>query len=438
MLELHKKYGHVVRIAPNEVSFDTAESLKDIYNQRAGHQVFIKGVFYEFGSFATGGITSIISERRPEAHKEMRNHLTSAFSERAILEQEEIVASSVDKLIRLVGTRGSSEKGVDMSTLFESMTFDIVGDLAFGETFEALDNGKKRHPWIRITLEGLKQGVLLDVFSHSPTIASFLRLLLRSELKKGMENCATNEKICYEAIKRRIAKNTDRKDFYTRILEERDPKIVSDKQLAARASDLVIAGSSTTATSLAATLYYLLQNPSSLEKLRAEVRSTFNEYADITYSSTQSMEYLRAVILEGLRIYPPVPLALPRIVPDGGDTVDGYFLPGGVTVSTNPFAACLSPSNFRDPWSFNPERWVSPDSHDILESSQPWLIGPRSCIGRNMAWLELRTTLVKLIWAYDLELTDPSQDWHRESRMVTLWQLPPLMIRAKNRGVKIE
>ena len=75
---------------------------------------------------------------------------------------------------------------------------------------------------------------------------------------------------------------------------------------------------------------------------------------------------------------------------------------------------------------------------DMSESSQPWSLGPRGCIGRNLAWLELRTILTKLIWVYDLDLVNKSLDWHAESRMHTMWKKPTLMIRAKNRGVAIE
>ncbi|KAI1408849.1 benzoate 4-monooxygenase cytochrome P450 [Hypoxylon sp. FL1857] len=436
VLELHNKYGHAVRIAPNEVSFNTAQSWKDIYSHRAGHHTFLKGTFYQGGSFSVGGITSIISERRPEVHKEMRNQLASAFSERAVVEQEELVAASVDKLIRLVGVGGSEEKGVDMTALFESMTFDITGDLAFGETFGALDN-EAQHPWISTATGALMLAPLVDAFSHYPTFARIFAVLMRGKFKKALADVKANEEFSYQAVKRRSERGTTRKDFLTRILQERDAKSVSDRQIAAHASDLVIAGSDTTATALAGIIYYLLQNRSSLARLTAEVRGSFERYSDITYSSTTSMQYLRAVILEGLRIYPPVPFALPRIVPEYGDTVDGHFLPGGVTVYTNPVAACLSPTNFQDPWLFKPERWLEP-SNDIGESSQPFSLGSRSCLGRALAWLELQTTLTKLIWVYDLQLVEPNLDWHGESRMISLWRKPALMVRAMNRGVEIE
>ena len=129
---------------------------------------------------------------------------------------------------------------------------------------------------------------------------------------------------------RRVNRKTDRKDFYTRILENREPDAFSDIQLAAHASDFVLAGSETSSTCLSTITYYLFKTPSAAKKLREEVRSAFASYNDINAASTISLEYMHAVILEGLRIHPPLPFALPRVVPEGGDTVDGHFLPAGV------------------------------------------------------------------------------------------------------------
>lgn len=74
----------------------------------------------------------------------MKSQWASAFSERAIVEQEELIAISADKLIRRVGVKGSKEEGFDLPTLFEAMTFDVMGDLAFGQPFGALDMGQFR------------------------------------------------------------------------------------------------------------------------------------------------------------------------------------------------------------------------------------------------------------------------------------------------------
>ena len=64
--------------------------------------------------------------------------------------------------------------------------------------------------------------------------------------------------------------------------------------------------------------------------LRGEIDSAFKSYDDINATTASSLKYLHAVALEGMRIYAPLPFALPRVVPEGGDTVDGHLLPGGV------------------------------------------------------------------------------------------------------------
>lgn len=210
-------------------------------------------------------------------------------------------------------------------------------------------------------------------------------------------------------------------------------------QLAAHAETLILAASDTSASCLSATLYYLLQTPSAMETLKAEIRGSFEKMADITYASTLEMPYLCAVIQESLRIFPPVPVGLPRLVPDGGDTVDGYYLPGGVVVYTSPIPASQSPANFHDPSAFKPERWIRPSGCcDARDASQPFSLGNRSCLGRNLAWLEIRTTVAKLVWVYDLEAVDASVDWPRMSQPLALWHKAALMVRARNRGVVLE
>lgn len=87
-----------------------------------------------------------MSERNPHTHRQMRSYLSSAFSDRSLTDQEHLVSDSVDKFIRLVGKKGSDPQGVDMSALLEMLTFDVTGDLAFGQSFGCLDNGQDALP----------------------------------------------------------------------------------------------------------------------------------------------------------------------------------------------------------------------------------------------------------------------------------------------------
>jgi cytochrome P450 len=96
---------------------------------------------------------------------------------------------------------------------------------------------------------------------------------------------------------------------------------------------LIIAGSETSATLLSGVVYYLCSNPPIMKALVEEISSAFASDDDITFSKAVKLSYLNAVIEETLRIYPPFVTSLARVVPLGGDTVDGHFIPENV--STN-------------------------------------------------------------------------------------------------------
>ena len=73
----------------------------------------------------------------------MRRSLSSAFSTKALSEQESIVAGNIDAFITKLGQVGGPEtNGLDMSKWYEMSAFDILGDMAFGESFRCIDNGK--------------------------------------------------------------------------------------------------------------------------------------------------------------------------------------------------------------------------------------------------------------------------------------------------------
>jgi cytochrome P450 len=245
----------------------------------------------------------------------------------------------------------------------------------------------------------MSQGALADTFKRFPAFAKIATLLLSRAIRKLTLDCKLNEDYALNLVTKRLSKISDRKDFLTRILEQRDEQI-SDVQIAAHAADFVTAGSETTATALSCITYYLLQNKAVTEKLQKEIRTSFSSYQAINSANTASLRYLNAVCLEGMRIYPPLPFALPRIVSEKGCTVDGHFVPPKVsishratrftnvfnfkvTVSTNPVAACLDPSNFLAPLTFDPERWLEHNGLDNLEASQPFSTGPRGCLGRR-------------------------------------------------------
>ncbi|KAF5513850.1 Cytochrome P450 monooxygenase BOA3 [Colletotrichum fructicola] len=141
MLKLHQKYGPVVRVAPNELSFNTAQSWKDIYDKRKGHSPFIKSDFYDGGNFAAEA-HSIVSVRDPDEHAQMRRYLRDAFSDRSLREQEYLISQVIDHFIDRIGEEGGKPDGIDIVMWFNLTTFDIIGSLAFGQSFGGVSSGK--------------------------------------------------------------------------------------------------------------------------------------------------------------------------------------------------------------------------------------------------------------------------------------------------------
>lgn len=226
--------------------------------------------------------------------------------------------------------------------------------------------------------------------------------------------------------------NTPRKDFLTRILAAKEAQGISVDELQSHSNVFILAGSETTATFLSGFTYYLCKNPSAYAKLTNELREAFQNYEDIDGISTEKLKYLNAVIDETLRIYPPVPVGMPRISP--GETVDGNFVPKGTEVYVSAWAATHSEANFHKPYEFIPERWIDPNCTDKKEASQPFMLGSRVCLGRNLALLEMRAIVAKMMWTYDMELKSKDLDWDRDNECYTLWRKPALRVNFTRRS----
>jgi cytochrome P450 len=135
--DLHRRYGPVVRVSPGELSFASAASFRDIYGVKA----FTKSAFYDmYGS----GYDSLCigSERNPDRHRRMKQNLSAAFASRALSEQEDIVNTCVENFVNKVGKEGAKPEGANMTKWFEMVAFDTLGEMAFGESFGCVKDGK--------------------------------------------------------------------------------------------------------------------------------------------------------------------------------------------------------------------------------------------------------------------------------------------------------
>ena len=160
---------------------------------------------------------------------------------------------------------------------------------------------------------------------------------------------------------------------------------------------------------MAATLFYLCRYPHAYEKVTKEVRDHFNSADEIHAGPIlSSCKYLRACIDETLRISPSAGSALWREALKGGAAIDGIFIPEGYDVGVCVYAIQHNPAYYPDPFRYSPERWLSND--DSFKSAQnahtPFSIGPRGCIGKSLAIMELMMTIAMVVYIFDFKVAE--------------------------------
>ncbi|KAF2994265.1 hypothetical protein E8E13_002216 [Curvularia kusanoi] len=430
MQELHAKYGEVVRVAPTELSFISGETAyPDIYGFRTGKHkntgAFLKDKNWYPPSL--NGASNIIPSNEAD-HSRFRRNLSHAFSGQALRAQEPLIMGYVELLIDRFLSHAEQGNEIDIMRWYNYATFDIIADLCFGEPLYCLRDSAA-HQWVNLTFKSLKA---------VPTIAIRKQYILFRMLDRVRDFFSDTQVDlnarkeffgkASERVSLRLEKETDRPDFFTFILKNqgKENRALSRAEMDTNAFIFLIAGSETTATTLSGATYLLLRNPAVYERLVTEIRSAFTSSKDINMEAVDKLPYLIAVFQEGLRYYPPVPTGFPRVVPGQGQILSGHYVPGGTSVYVSQHAANHSPRNYTDPDEFVPERWLEDErpakyADDKREVTQPFSFGPRNCLGKNLAYAEMRLILAKVLWHFDIKLVHPEKEWMKGQKVFALW-----------------
>ncbi|KAK2623903.1 hypothetical protein QTJ16_006537 [Diplocarpon rosae] len=435
----HEIYGPVVRYGPNSLSINTNSALKTIYGHKSNVK---KSQFYSVFP-PTKDTFNTHSTIDKASHARKRRVLSHAFSDSAMKSMDKYILGNIRTFCAKLGARparvgeetdakGQWSGAQNMADWTNYLTFDVMGDLCFGKAFEMLEHEKNRHV-IELLANATHMHLILGTKPSMKTLG-LNKILFGKIYNTRMQYMAYSKVQAAERTK--LGLDTDRKDFFYHLLNARDPqtgKGFTEAELWGESNLLIIAGSDTTSTALASTFFYLVHNPATLEQLTAEVRSRFSDREDIHASPTlNSCTYLRAVIDEAMRLSPPVGGIMPREVLAGGLEIDGLHLPAGVVVGTPHYALHHNPLYYPAPFSFHPGRWIVGSSPEVTSESValaqsafcPFSVGPRSCIGKGLAYAELMTTLARVVFMYDMKLAEgtsagegrPELEWGRQRR----------------------
>jgi cytochrome P450 len=322
----HQRYGIVVRISPNELSFISAAAWGDIYNRREGKPPLPRDKAF-FNDMLVDRNTLTMAD--DHNHARLRRAMNPAFSPRALASQEPILQQNVDLFLGQLERFSGDPAPIDLSLWFNYITFNILGDLAFGESFGCLGKALY-HEWVGFVLDHFYTATLLHVVHRFRPLNALLARTIPASL---VEKKQWHERKALETVRKRIQKHNDRPDFMQPLIQAREKGIISADELEQQASLLILAGSETTAVALTSVTYLLLKHPTAMARLADEVRTNYQKESEIDSLSIHKLRFLHAVIQESLRLFPPITNGFPREVGVGQEVViDGRLIPSGVSL----------------------------------------------------------------------------------------------------------
>lgn len=446
--EQHAQGTPIIRTGPNSLSFSDMKAIKDIYGHstqctKDGQYVVQSGTHFH--------LADVVDKHE---HAKKRKVLSSAFALKNLEEWEFKVADKVTRMIRQFDKRCSTpgnEIVIDYRPWTNYFTLDAISDIGLSNTLGFLDNGDDR------TLAARPDGSTYEVnfrkclYANSRATSVFCYTYdfykLATKLSKLTPYFGRLWKLNegwdgiprYQAQLRlqRYQAGEKLDDFFSAMMEDRkgENHNLEWGEIVAEVSIMLNAGSTTTAIAIANVMYQLLKNPQCMERLRQEIDETLDEDEEVApYEKVKYLPYLRAVLDESLRIFPPISHGLTRQTPTEGSEIAGHYIPGGTTVAVSAFIAHRDPVIFPDPEKYDPDRWLGEKGKDLGPNFIAFSAGARGCIGRNIAYLEQTVLLASMLHRYDFELAQPGFEPGRyEWQNLHLTELP-VKIRRRQRA----
>ncbi|KAI1413683.1 cytochrome P450 [Hypoxylon sp. FL1857] len=430
----HDKFGDIVRIAPGTLSYIKPQAWADIYGYKknGGGRANLPKDPRFYNEMMLGKDTITLAS--DEDAIPIRRSLNSAFSHRSLLEQEPMMQDHIKRLMEQFERHSANGHPVDVREWFTFSMFDINSDFGFGEDMGCVESGVY-HDWVKFVLDYFYVATLLHQCHKFWPLNYLLALCIPPSMRKMQAN---HNEASLKRVRNRMTKATDRHDFMHFFLKQASKEQLSRKIIEAQATVVILAGSETSSVAETAVVYHVLTHPDIYMKLKKEIRTTFDNIEDIKLQNVlYKLPYLDAVVQETLRIHAPLANGFTRWVPEkNGATICGKHVPQGTVVTINHYCSNTSASNFRDPTSFIPERWMGDTEYanDKRDVVQPFSVGPRNCPGQQFALYNIKLALAHLLWRFEMKLGEGTENWAKGQRIYNGWIQPALPVLMEKRA----
>ncbi|KAI9172614.1 Cytochrome P450 monooxygenase sdnT [Paramyrothecium foliicola] len=434
---LHRQYGPVVRVGPNELWFDSMEACKVIYNPGSGYE---KSDFYLATVLSKPAVDGHLRLHFPDAldllsefdvnrYRLQRRLIGPVYQTASLVKHE----AAIDEVVKQAIARLKSLDGaqVDLKEWMHIIAVECLGAVVLSWSPGLLKKGtdwkSSTHSyqgWRRKSVMGLfPLAVKLEFLSRSFGRAFSILWGLRFKTPQNFRpffpdvNRKVSKRVT-NALKPKPPKD-ERRDLLADLIQLHQEKPqFTESYLRKMAVTNFGAGHETMASTLTSVVGMIASHAAVHRQVIAEIRQAADDDAR-SYARSASLAYTQAAIKEAKRLHPVIAMSLARRVPGADATgspplrLHGHAVPPGTTVGCNPVALhrnelVCGPR----PDAYDPTRWLGdPEAARRMERfSLAWGGGARTCPGRHLAELIVFKTISALFQAFDIEVELPTEE----------------------------
>lgn len=316
---------------------------------------------------------------------------------------EEIIVTEVTKLLNKIETLGGP---VDPRHYLQVSVANVIANVLISKSFD-LDDKEFRGFLEHVDNNATYLPRLMTIINCLPFLAKLPGDVLG--IRKVVANILIWIRLFnkYTYDRKYEGEKNDFVELYMQTMTENEAlgttQTITKNQMPITLFDLLVAGSDTSATTISWLLLYILHNNELEAKLHFEIDAVIGRNRAPSLEDRSNMPYTEATILEALRIATVAPLGIPRSVPR--DVIfRGYWIPKDTTIITNLNSSMMDPQIWREPETFRPDRFLSPDRKtvEIPKEFIPFSLGSRSCLGETLAKMEMFLFLTSILQRFKL------------------------------------
>ncbi len=378
LCEYFARYGNVYRVfAPSRGVYDYVINHPDDIKQvlLSNHRNYTKGQGMDRVKILLG---NGIMTSEGDFWRRQRRMMQPDFHRRVLGRFAELIHEVNEKFVERWAAHAARGEPVNVTDDASELTLQIVLESIFGDDLERVAREQGANPFEVVAKEQNRD----------------LKFAFRFR---------SLAKLIGELIARRRREPEERPDFLAMLMAARDhdDKPMSDKELIDEVMTLIVAGHETTAAALTWTWYLLARHPDVGAELEAEADRT--PAGMLGLEAAESLSFAHQVVQEALRLYPPGWLFTRRAIED--DELGGFPVAARTDVFISPYTLHRHPDFWSAPEEFQPARFAGIDAKERHRFAYiPFSVGPRHCIGENMAMFEMLVHVNRMAQRFRLRL----------------------------------